>query len=144
VQAVFAASLVLASAAWAAAAGLPRPANEVFHLSATRTDAGGVRLHWTIADGTYLYRDDISVTRPDGAVLPLMLPPAEAKDDPFVGETKIYRSTLDVTLAPKQLKDAASLRIAYQGCAENVFCYAPLTRTLNLGDLTVGEHGENP
>jgi thiol:disulfide interchange protein DsbD len=145
VQAVLAASLVLASVAVAAAAGLPRPANEVFQVSAARTDAGGVRLHWTIAEGTYLYRNSIAVTRPDGAVLPLVLPAAEAKDDPFVGKTKIYRSAVELTLAPKQIAGAATLRIAYQGCAESVFCYAPLTRTLNLDDLTiVGEHGGTP
>ena len=142
-QAAFAAALVLVSAAGAAAAGLPRPANEVFQLQASRTDAGGVKLHWSIAPGTYLYRSSISVER-DGAALKLALPPGEAKDDPFVGKAEIYRSALDVTLPQDEIAGASSLRIAYQGCAEDVFCYAPLTKTLNLGDLAAGGHGKIP
>lgn len=134
--------LILAALAWAAwspwspgwsqdAAARQAP----FALVATRGASLALRLRWTIAPGTYLYRDRIRVEAGAGAELPVSLPPAETKDDPNFGPTEVYHDRVDAIVPGAALAGLREVRVTYQGCAERGICYPPVTRRLDLAAL---------
>src|SRR5262245_44374714 len=83
-----------------AAAGTPPPADEVFRLKATKTEAG-LTLVWTIAPGNYLYRAMLGAKNamPPGAPIAIQTPAGETKDDPNFGPQEIYRDSLKAEIA---------------------------------------------
>lgn len=144
-QPILAAVLVLLICALpgAAMAQLPRPADEVFQLTVTRPSNGELRLHWTIAPGTYLYRDKLAAAGDAGAPLPMATAPGTVKDDPNFGRTEIYRGEAEAVIAAAALGGSAMLRISYQGCAEQGICYPPITKTVDLASLAVSPAGRD-
>ncbi len=91
-------------------------------------------LKWQIAPGYYLYRDRFKVEPAPGvkAELPT-LPPSENKDDAEFGRVQIFRGNFGFDV-PVTLANAAnpSIRITYQGCAEDGICYPPIKKVLAL------------
>lgn len=117
-----------------AAAPAPRPADEVFRLSADRNQQQGIALTWSIAPGHYLYRDRLQVTFNERPVR-LATPPGERKNDPNYGEVEIYRDAVSATIAQQDLPNTGQLVVTYQGCAEDVLCYPPVTKMLDPASL---------
>ncbi|SHF72650.1 thiol:disulfide interchange protein DsbD [Kaistia soli DSM 19436] len=142
-QPILATVLVLLSCALpgAAMAQLPRPADEVFRLTVTRPSNGDLRLHWTIAPGTYLYRDKLAAAGDAGGALRMATAPGTVKDDPTFGLTEIYHGEAAAMVAASDLQGNASLHITYQGCAEQGVCYPPVTKTVDLASLAVSPAG---
>ncbi|MGT2478150.1 cytochrome c biogenesis protein CcdA [Methylobacterium oryzae CBMB20] len=66
-----------------------------------------MHLRWSIAPGTYLYRDRIRAEAGAGAELPVSTPPAETKDDPNFGPTEVYHDSVEAIVPGAAL---ASLR----------------------------------
>ncbi|WP_176086746.1 protein-disulfide reductase DsbD [Martelella sp. HB161492] len=118
----------------AARAEMPLPADDVFHLSAARDGKDRLVLDWTIAPGTYLYRDAMTASL-DGSAIALALPPGEARDDPNFGRVAIYQNHVSVVAAG--LPADGTLSISYQGCAEKGICYPPVEKTVDLATLDV-------
>jgi len=119
-------------------AGQPEvlPADQAFVFSALLTGANRVALHWTIADGHYLYRHRTSAktSTPQVTLGALALPAGEKKTDEFFGEVESYYGTLDAQL-PVSLGAGVrtfELKVTYQGCADFGFCYPPITKTVSL------------
>lgn len=136
------AHLFLAALIWAGAApwspgwsqeGAERPTP--FTLVATRDANLALRLCWTIAPGTYLYRDRIRAEAGAGAELPVSLPPAETKDDPNFGPTEVYHDSMEALVPGAALASLREVRVTYQGCAERGICYPPVTKRLDLASL---------
>ncbi len=121
---------------------IPEP-EEAYRLTASVEGPERVRLVWTIAPGTYLYRDRLQVKLqgPAGVSLgPYELPPAEIKPDGVrpdgsIGEVALYHEAIDLSL-PLVRSDPnparIELKVGYQGCAERGICYPPITKTLSL------------
>ncbi|WEK50804.1 MAG: protein-disulfide reductase DsbD [Candidatus Kaistia colombiensis] len=119
----------------AALAQAPLPVDDAFRLLVRRDADAGLRLEWQIASGHYLYRDKILVA---GDKAPAVAtPPGETKDDPNFGPTEIYHDHLTARLG--EAPPSGSLRITYQGCAEDGICYPPVTKALDLATLELSE-----
>jgi thiol:disulfide interchange protein DsbD len=115
----------------------PAPASEVFRLDAARAPDGGVQLSWTIAPGTYLYRERIGAKAQDGAPIPIKTAPGQVEDDPTFGPTEVYRRSAQAGIASPDLPHAGNLAVTYQGCAERGICYPPVTREIDPATLVV-------
>jgi thioredoxin:protein disulfide reductase len=113
------------------------PADQVFHVAATATGAGAIRLDWWIRGGYYLYRSRLKVSAGDGVTLgALQLPTGQVKIDPYFGREEIYRNAVSGTVpvqggANGQAR-SLSLQVTYQGCADAGLCYPPITKTLTV------------
>ena len=112
------------------------PPDQAFQFSAVFAGPDRVALHWTIADGHYLYRHRTSAktATPRVALGALAMPAGEKKTDEFFGDVETYHGTLDAKL-PVQLAAglrAFDLEVTYQGCADFGFCYPPITRKVRL------------
>lgn len=116
------------------------PVTQAFRLSA-RAEPGVVHLHWTIADGYYLYRQRIHVVaKTPGITLgALVLPAGIVHPDPYQGPSVIYRHSLDASLPYRGDGSTLTLAVSMQGCHEvdPKICYPPHTDLLTLA-LTDG------
>ena len=101
-----------------------------FSISATRDPDLSLRLRWTIAPGTYLYRDRIGASAVTGQWLPVHTEPGETKDDPNFGPTEVYHSSAEAVVPGASLPGHREVRVTYQGCAEKGICYPPVTETI--------------
>ncbi len=122
----------------------PRPADEVFKLSVQLDEETGIELNWSIAPGHYLYRERIAATRV-GKPLKMTLSHGDMKDDPTFGLTEVYHDRAMATVAMEDLPKSGTIQVTYQGCAENILCYPPVTKAIDLETLAVtdpsdGEH----
>ena len=119
-------------------AGGITPPDQAFRFRAEATDKGGVRVGWSILPGHYLYRDRIQASV-DGRPVRIETPPGEAKDDPNFGPTEVYHASTTATVASDLLPDTGTLIVTYQGCAENVICYPPISKAIDLPSLLVSD-----
>lgn len=99
-------------------------------------DQQSVLARWTIAPGYHLYRDrfNFNLLTPDLARLgDVVLPPGIPKQDDILGKYEVYTDHLNLTIPFSQLKAGAlHLQVGYQGCADQGFCYPPVTKQLDL------------
>lgn len=100
------------------------PPDQAFAFQAVSTAQDKAIFTWRIADGYYLYHDQLKVIE-NGKALSLQLPRPQQKDDPNFGMTEVHYGQVQATVAmqPKQ-----SYKIEWQGCAESGLCY-PVQRT---------------
>ncbi len=100
------------------------PPDQAFSFQAVSTAQDKAIFTWRIADGYYLYHDQLKVIE-NGKALSLQLPRPQQKDDPNFGMTEVHYGQVQATVAmqPKQ-----SYKIEWQGCAESGLCY-PVQRT---------------
>lgn len=117
--------LMVASPAHAAAAFLEP--EQAFRLSVQKEGAEQVLLRWSIAPGYYLYRDRIGVS--GSGVGEVTKPPGDLKEDPNFGTVAVYHDAVQVQV---DAGNATSLRVTWQGCAEDGLCYPPVERDIAL------------
>ena len=107
----------------------PLPAEEVFKPVIRQLDDGDGYLTKITIDfpqGYYLYADKTTLQGADGME---ERSPAEAKDDPYLGQVMVWHTPPTITL---HHRDAAhTFTLTTQGCQENVLCYPPTTWTLH-------------
>lgn len=132
---------MLAGALPALAQGRILRADEAFRPTASRDADGTLALSWTIAPGTYLYRESLKA-RKDGAAVSLLLPRGEEKDDPNFGPVEIYRHRVEARVSG--LPASGALDIAFQGCAEEGVCYPAVARRVDLATLAIGPAPARP
>jgi thiol:disulfide interchange protein DsbD len=121
-----------------AAAATPMPAEQAFQLRAQLDQEEGIELNWTIAPGHYLYRDRIVVTL-DGQRIRIATEKGESKDDPNFGMVEVYHGTGNATVPAELLPEKGRIVVTYQGCGENTICYPPVSKTVDLVTLVIGE-----
>lgn len=105
--------------------------DQAFRLSLQEVGPGQVQLKWVIAPGYYLYRDRIDVSGP--GIGEVTKPRGETKEDPNFGTVEVYHDAVQVQVATG---DAASLRVTWQGCAEDGLCYPPEEKQIALGNVS--------
>ncbi len=121
------------------------PLGKAFRLEISRPSPEKLRVHWTIADGYYLYRHRIRFeAAPQKLAHGFTLPPGIAKEDAFFGHTEIYRHQLVLELPLSGAADgpgAVSLRVLSQGCADIGICFPPEVRSVRVavGETVVAE-----
>lgn len=120
------------------------PAEKAFRVTAESPDGLGLRLDWQVAQGTYLYRDEIRVRLKETKDLSLgemPLPQAVIKEnsvrpDGSMGDVAVYETDFGLTIPLLRHKAAATnarFEISYQGCNEVGICYPPQTQDIELG-----------
>lgn len=114
---------------------IPPRADAAFQLTTTRDPDRSIRLHWTIAPETHLYRDKITVTDDAGAPLPAITEPGTVADDPIFGSTEIYHGSAEARVAGGNLDKTRSIVVGFQGCADVGVCYPPISRVVDLDAL---------
>lgn len=99
--------------------------------SASNGNSSAAILHFSIAQGYYLYKDRITAYElPAHTKLAIALPPGIVKDDPNFGRVEIYHNQVSGKF---QVARATRVQISWQGCAEAGVCFAPQTRTVSIG-----------
>jgi thioredoxin:protein disulfide reductase len=119
------ACLIVASPARAAAEFLEP--EQAFRLSVQEQSPGQMQLRWSIAPGYYLYRNRIGVS--GAGVGEVTKPLGEPKEDPNFGTVEVYHNAVQVQVATGT---AASLRVTWQGCADDGLCYPPQEKEVAL------------
>ena len=114
----------------------PPPAEAVFQLSTQRIDPNALSLEWTIKPGFFLYKKRFQLTQSSESNFhlgPIQFPTA-LKHKSTQGKTyQVYRDHLTLTLAILGERGGESLlKVDYQGCSENGFCYPPQTQWVKL------------
>ncbi|WP_244936642.1 MULTISPECIES: protein-disulfide reductase DsbD [Methylobacterium] len=103
-----------------------------FTVDVTRDPDLSLRLRWTIAPGTYLYRDKIAASDGSGRELPVGTQPGETKDDPNFGPTEVYHGATEAIVPGAALAGLREVRVTYQGCAEKGICYPPISKVIEV------------
>ncbi|MEY2842901.1 MAG: hypothetical protein RI920_938, partial [Pseudomonadota bacterium] len=121
-------SLGLSPGAWAADF---LPPDQAFQVSVSPSPQGGVRAHFTLAPGVYLYREQFKA-RLQANVGPEItaswqLPGGDMKHDPtFDKDVEVYHHDIDAQISWTGLSaEQAELTVVYQGCADAGLCYPP-------------------
>ncbi len=120
---------------------------KAFQFAARAVDARTLEVHFTIADGYYMYRDKFrfALEGADGVALGTpQLPPGIRKKDEFFGEVETYRKKVSVQLPLARSNTAAQslkLNVTSQGCADIGVCYTPMdsSATLQLAALAADD-----
>lgn len=133
-----AALLVFIAPAWAQLKA-PPTADQVFSLSATRSQDGGLALNWSISPDTYMYREKFAVTDEGGNPVAFATPSGEWKDDPTFGRTEVYHNVASLNIDAAQLSGTQSIDVTYQGCADEGICYPPETQSIDVATLAISE-----
>lgn len=132
----------------ASAGPQPLPAGQAFVFSTSIKNNNRLILQWKISPGYYLYRDKLSVTlSPESQVKiePFILPEGQAKKDLNGATHSVYFDGLNIFISLQApVNGNLDLNIQYQGCSNQGFCYAPITKSLSVnlsalesqGDLT--------
>ena len=101
--------------------------------SGLREGDGGeeqIVVRWHMPPGYYLYRHGFGTTVGKGLTLgDLSIPPGELRTDEYFGESEVYLRSVEI-LVPvlRRTVETATVRFAYQGCAERGLCYPPAER----------------
>lgn len=141
----FALAALLALSAHAAdAASLLKPhdepagilaVDEAFQVQPALWQDGRLIVGIDAAPGCYLYRDKFSVVAlaPSGYALGKAdLPAGEPHHDEHFGDVRVLRERLLAQYRPAASAAPQRVRIRYQGCAENLVCYPPQERVLDV------------
>lgn len=135
--AALALALLAALPAWGAASFLDP--EEAFRLDVREQGSGQVRLQWKIAPGYYLYRDRIDAV--GDAAVTVSKPGGETKEDPNFGTVEVYHDSVSVDVAAG---DARTLKVTWQGCADEGLCYPPEEKTIKLAGMATAGPGVGP
>lgn len=111
--------------------------DEAFQLDLVTTDPQQLLADFVIADGYYLYRDQMSFKVDAGNVSALqpVYPAGKEKDDEFFGKTTVYysRASVPVNVGRQGAEpESVTVTATYQGCADEGICYPPVTKKFSL------------
>ena len=85
-----------------------------------------ILINWKIEKTYYLYQNSIEVTNKNQSVeFELIGDPVVHKDE-FLGETVIYRNSLDLEILDQLEQNLMNYEVVFQGCAGKRFCYTPI------------------
>jgi len=110
------------------------PVDEAFAWYVALDAEDRISIHWQIAPGYYLYREQFDFQLIDyDLALKVNLPEAVPHNDEFFGDVKIYYDRVQATIhLPEGLDRQFTLQIRYQGCAEAGLCYPPERREVEI------------
>tara|TARA_B100001079_G_scaffold175429_1_gene150538 strand:+ start:14819 stop:15268 length:450 start_codon:yes stop_codon:yes gene_type:complete len=83
-------------------------------------------LNWEIEKNYYIYKNSIKLLHKDKLInFELIGDPIMHKDE-FLGETEIFRNSLNLRLLGQKQQNQMDYEVVFQGCAEKRFCYTPI------------------
>ena len=122
------------------AAGFLDP-DEAFRLKAELSGSGSITLRWKIAGGYKLYRDKVKMSLDKGQAGLQMpgLPEGELVTDPATGErSAVYHDSLRLVIPFSKASGPFTIRVTWQGCAEDGLCYPPFVRIVPVDPAKPG------
>jgi thiol-disulfide isomerase/thioredoxin/Tfp pilus assembly protein PilF len=113
------------------------PIDEAYQVTAGVKTPGVVIVHWKIAEGYYLYRDQMKFVAGKGIALgEAKLPDGAKFHDEFLGDVQIYHDAVDALVPYTAAAGTATIRLSvgYQGCHETEpkLCYPPHTKSFDV------------
>jgi thiol:disulfide interchange protein len=111
------------------------PIDAAFQLEAFAMASDSVLLRWTMPPGYYLYRKSLQIQDAKGRNLQPELPQAREITDEFFGNVQVYFGQLELEVPLHQVgrtSGATVLAVEYQGCAEDLYCYPPQYKQLEV------------
>src|SRR3990167_1152820 len=124
-----------------ASAITPPPADDVFQAEVKPVDPNSFFITWKIKAGYFLYADRIQLSVEQTThftIGSLQFPPTLTKTDRLGHTYPVYRDELVLPVPVLGQQTGSSfLSIAFQGCADDGFCYPPETRRVQL---TIDNH----
>jgi len=115
------------------------PVAEAFRPSLVEADDRRVKLRFVNAEGYYLYRHRFQFrSEPTGLLQgEALLPAGKAKHDEYFGDVEVYYGVTDVEVPlANPSGQAFSLKVTYQGCADQGLCYPPETASFAIDGAT--------
>ena len=98
---------------------------DAFKMTITGID-DSLLVNWKIEKTYYLYQNSIKVIHKNKPVeFELVGDPIVHKDE-FLGETVIFRDSLDLEVFDQVEQNLMNYEVIFQGCAEKRFCYTPI------------------
>ena len=114
----------------------PPPAEDVFKISVKLINPNSFSINWDIKNGFFLYKDRINLTKEDEAYFKIgriSLPKALKKTNSSGNKYLIFRNNLNLPVAILGENAGEGLiKVNYQGCSNEGFCYPPQTKTIKL------------
>jgi thiol:disulfide interchange protein DsbD len=116
---------------------IPHP-DKAYVLSASLKRNGIVQTDILIYPNTYLYKDKFKFTLVDGtghSIGSVTLPDGDIKDDEFFGRMEVYHEQVNISIPVISNANASNqytLAYQYQGCVEDLICYPPITKYLQI------------
>ena len=98
---------------------------DAFKMTITKID-DSILLNWKIEKTYYLYRNSIKVTHKNKSVKFVLTGDPIVHKDEFLGETVIFRDSLDLVILDQTEQSLINYEVIFQGCAEKRFCYTPI------------------
>ena len=89
-----------------------------------------------ITEGYYLYKKQFKFTGENTVISDVVLPIGIDHEDEFFGKQQIYVNELAFTVPLTSVDANGQLHIRYQGCAEKGLCYPPITKTIELSNIS--------
>lgn len=90
------------------------------------------KIEFSIAEGHYLYKKNISINVAKPATIShILFPQAEIKDDANFGRVEIYHRYLMLPVeinTPSKIQTPLEIQVNYQGCSEKGLCYPPTSK----------------
>ncbi len=111
------------------------PVGEAFRLDLLEQDGQRLKLRFVNADGYYLYRHRLTLSsEPPGRLGDAQLPPGTPKQDEYFGDVEVYYGVVELTVPIANPSGApVTLKVSYQGCADQGLCYPPETARFAIG-----------
>ena len=98
---------------------------DAFKMTITKID-DSILLNWKIEKTYYLYQNSIKVTHKNKSVKFVLTGDPVVHKDEFLGETVIFRDSLDLVILDQTEQSLINYEVIFQGCAEKRFCYTPI------------------
>jgi len=121
----------------AADSEIPHP-DKAFMLSASLKRDGIIKTDILIYPNTYLYKNKFKFTLVDGtghSTGTVAMPNGDIKDDEFFGRMEVYHEQVNISIPVTSDANASNqytLVYQYQGCVEDLICYPPITKYLQI------------
>jgi len=117
-------------------AATPLPPDQAYRFSHAKADGNIVEVQWRVTPGYYLYQDTFSfdIESPENlGIGKIIFPEGKQKEDEFQGEYMAYDGTLRLQLPILgRTTEAVKIKVGYQGCAEDGYCYPPLEKFISI------------
>ena len=113
------------------------PAAMVFQMTSRASAPNQYTLTWRVAQGYYLYKDQMKIVASDGATVSSVkwTTPTQSKDDPTFGQVQVFHNLAIAVVTvntSKVTRGQPRLNVQYQGCAEGGLCYPPINAQVAL------------
>lgn len=119
------------------------PPEKAFKFSAYMAAPTTAVVHFEIARGYYMYREQFAFTSDSATLGEAILPPGVVQfDETFQKDVETYRRQLMIEI-PVSNAERFTLRVRSQGCADAGLCYVPMESAAHLDVNVVGGSSGN-